>query len=721
VSQPMRFWPLLLLVTACEQGPPQMEAQTTGGMVPLPRADSAESCDEAPGPGCPCSEEGARIACHEVHAMVAGQAVCGQGEAVCTHGTYGECAINHAVTLSQLQSKSLGGPSDCASPCDPGCQQFVDEPDTDLTDDDAGVVADDGGVSLPGAPGLSESACSGGTSGTCSHSVCETGAPLSPGCDATAPNEPSCVTAVCNEDPSCCNGSWSSACTDRLEATCGVSCYADEGGACFACYQDSFDHDGDGYTGIDGDCLDCDPLVNAGAYDFPNNGLDENCDGTADNETVACDGSIPLATSDPYQFAQAIDLCRQASPGATGALRTWGVLDAALVQATGTDSPMSRQYAVQSAFGATNAPQGGSKMAAFSTGTARTPGQAGYRNPNGQVDSYVAGSACTYPSGFPKNAAGCPSTGAAAFDSSGLKLRIRVPTNAKSFSYNFNYFSTEYPEWVCTAYNDHFVALLTGSSALPANPPQNRNNISFDANGDPVSVNVAFFTEPGCSNCSSAVLGNTGFGGLCWNESCGGATDWLYTTAPVVGGEEITLQFATWDQGDALWDSTVLVDNFQWSVESTGIKTGVEPPKPPPTLYNEGTFIRDYDATGLCPAGQSIRWGHWSWTGKTPSDSHIAFYVRVADSQASLDTAPEQPLLFSNPPAALAGTSAIAQQGMPDTQNGSLIVDETLVGEGMNRHSNFVRIVSRLRPSTDLLFAPTLTAWNLQITCVDDV
>ena len=74
-----------------------------------------------------------------------------------------------------------------------------------------------------------------------------------------------------------------------------------------------------------------------------------------------------------------------------------------------------------------------------------------------------------------------------------------MPTNAKSFSYRFKFYSAEYPEFLCRQYNDFFVTLLS-SSWLPdpnANPPEDPlptdKNIAFDANKDPVSVNNAFF------------------------------------------------------------------------------------------------------------------------------------------------------------------------------------------------------------------------------------
>jgi hypothetical protein len=351
-------------------------------------------------------------------------------------------------------------------------------------------------------------------------------------------------------------------------------------------------------------------------------------------------------------------------------------------------------------------------MAVFSSGTARAPGDSGYVNPNGQYGSFDQQKSTSYPAGFPKNAAGCPASGSQAYDSTGLKLTIRVPTNARSFSYNFQYFSSEYPEWVCTAYNDHFVALLDSQGY--------DGNISFDANQNPVSVNVAFFTVPGCTTCTSPVLAGTGFDGTCQNKICGGSTDWLYTTAPVTPGETITLRFATWDQGDHKWDSTVLLDNFRWSGDSATVQTGKQPAAPDPE-YSEGWFVRDYSAAGFCAAGTQLTWGLWSWSADTPADTKIEFYLRTATTKAGLDTAVEVPLTFSNPPGptTLEGQPAVAQAALvPDTQGGSAVVDDTLIAKGLPQTLPWLRVRSRLVPSGDKKSAPVLEAWNQQFRCL---
>jgi hypothetical protein len=55
----------------------------------------------------------------------------------------------------------------------------------------------------------------------------------------------------------------------------------------------------------------------------------------------------------------------------------------------------------------------------------------------------------------------------------------------------------------------------------------------------------------------------------------------LQTNAPVTPGSTIKLRFEIWDSGDEILDSTVLIDNFTFSVEpANGTTTQpVETPK----------------------------------------------------------------------------------------------------------------------------------------------
>ena len=51
-----------------------------------------------------------------------------------------------------------------------------------------------------------------------------------------------------------------------------------------------------------------------------------------------------------------------------------------------------------------------------------------------------------------------------------LVLKLRVPSNANSFSFNSQFLSAEYPQFVCTSFNVAVVVLLAGAST-PDDPP----------------------------------------------------------------------------------------------------------------------------------------------------------------------------------------------------------------------------------------------------------
>ncbi len=170
-----------------------------------------------------------------------------------------------------------------------------------------------------------------------------------------------------------------------------------------------------------------------------------------------------------------------------------------------------------------------------------------------------------------------------------LKLTIRVPTNAVSFAFDHAFFSAEYPEFACTQYNDMWVALLTSKVSGIAN----NHNIIFDAAGTPGSVNLAFFDRcvAGPTGCSGGVggfnfcaggpgdLAGTGFDtpdfecGV--NTSIGGGTGWMTTTAPVVPGEIMVIEFMVWDSSDGIYDSAAIFDYFRWQQASVATPSTV--------------------------------------------------------------------------------------------------------------------------------------------------
>lgn len=333
------------------------------------------------------------------------------------------------------------------------------------------------------------------------------------------------------------------------------------------------DFDNDGYSVNQGDCNDCDPNANPGAFDIIGGvdggvGVDEDCDGIVDNEVIDCDQGFDIDDKDAMNAAKSLGLCRTTTANAQGKDKTWGVISAKYVKADGSNGMDPLSHGIVPRFGAAGV-QEGMSMVVLSSGTARAHGQKGFESP----EDAQMGTSSNPPPGYPKDSTSCDNvfTGDEdCNDPAALELEIRVPTNAHSFSFNFNFYTYEYPSFICSRYNDFFVTLL---DPKPKNLPD--GNISFDQDGNPISVNNSLLQvckpQTAGGKAFPCPLGTTLLGGTGFDEPARNgphaATGWLQTKAPVEPGTIITLRFAIWDTADHILDSTVLIDNFQWSVE----------------------------------------------------------------------------------------------------------------------------------------------------------
>ena len=61
------------------------------------------------------------------------------------------------------------------------------------------------------------------------------------------------------------------------------------------------------------------------------------------------------------------------------------------------------------------------------------------------------------PQNLPKQSGNCPALSDSVNDVIDVKLKIKVPNNAKGLSLDFDFWSGEWPEFVCSPYNDAFV------------------------------------------------------------------------------------------------------------------------------------------------------------------------------------------------------------------------------------------------------------------------
>ncbi len=387
---------------------------------------------------------------------------------------------------------------------------------------------------------------------------------------------------------------------------------------CDGTVDENPDEDGDKFGVCDGDCCDkagtCGTtpgLINPGAYEVAGNSVDDDCDGVVDNPITLCDSGLASSSSSPADYAKAIDICQTTTENPPLAQKKWGFISGGFHRANGAGTPNVNSRSIRPSFGSNVPPLLGQSFALLSTGRAAAPSQtnpsyASFQEGQDMATSspapadWLAANGGTFP-----NSPGCPAPGGGttANDPVMLRLRIRVPTNAKSFQVSSFFYSAEYPEWVCSPFNDFFLTLLDSSFTPGAGeqPNPTDKNLAFwdapPAGGPiyPVGVNLAYgntglfrVCKNGQTGCApGSVLGNTsactgtsqlvgtGFDLSGGSYSCGtnnqlgGGTGWLNMSGNVKPGETIELRFVIWDTGDHFWDSLVVLDRFQWSVNAS--------------------------------------------------------------------------------------------------------------------------------------------------------
>jgi hypothetical protein len=372
----------------------------------------------------------------------------------------------------------------------------------------------------------------------------------------------------------------------------------------------AIDVDGDGWTSVDGDCCEATAagctapeLVNPGAFDFAGDGFDDDCNGTADDGDGVCDDALASSSSAAIDYARALDLCAETTESPPASQRRFGLISAALTLPDGSGTPAAASRAIRTVFGGV-AVQQGSALVVLSTGSAAAPGQIdpGFTafEPGTAIGTSSAAPAdwLAANGGSVPTAPGCAAiTDTTARDAVMLTLRIRVPTNARSLALSANVLTSEFPEWVCGAYNDQLVVLLDSASE---DNPVDKDLAVYTAPGDaryPVGVNLAsgdtgLFRQCrngaiGCSTVASSIttctdtteLVGTGFDeaaeGCQASDTVGGGTGWLTMRGNVVPGEVAELRIAIWDSGDSIFDTVVILDDLRWGADPVTAGTGL--------------------------------------------------------------------------------------------------------------------------------------------------
>lgn len=243
---------------------------------------------------------------------------------------------------------------------------------------------------------------------------------------------------------------------------------------------------------------------------------------------IICDTGLGDAATD---LAKAMELC-----------------DGSLLSVT-LDEVRTVQHAVVDGYGQVYRPQTGLAMATIATGGV---------SPQEDKDNggtYDVSTSHPSPKGDPADGCGTEDPPQVQ-DMVKLALRLQAPLGATGFQFDFNFMSAEFPEYLCTEFDDTFVAYLESEGIT--------DNISFDENDNVISINTGFFDV--CDQgLSASCMGNQDLAGTGYDDR--GGTGWLTTKAPIKPGEEFSLTFYLFDEGDAELTSQVLIDNFTWVAE----------------------------------------------------------------------------------------------------------------------------------------------------------
>ncbi|HEX7664180.1 MAG TPA: choice-of-anchor L domain-containing protein, partial [Polyangiaceae bacterium] len=317
-------------------------------------------------------------------------------------------------------------------------------------------------------------------------------------------------------------------------------------------------------------------------------------DGGVVGTTGPCDDALPVY-GNARSFAHALGICTLAAKdgfGLVSARFTSAYVDGDGGVGSGNpaghvfgDAGTTVQAGVLRRFGDTLVPREGKALGVLSTGYA---GQFDEIDDGGAHDSGPAFASSTalgttgiLPPGYPRPTPGCEAT-TGTYDMVDVELTLKAPPDAHGFSFDYAFFGSDWPMFVCTQFNDAFAAYVR-SSALHgvdlASDPKNRpisvnaayvDHCTPDA-GIPCYASQAQIDDAGLSwpcGAGTQELSGTGYGivqtGCSGPASAGAGTGWLTASAPVSPGETFTIDLMIWDSGDGIIDSSTILDRFQW-------------------------------------------------------------------------------------------------------------------------------------------------------------
>ncbi|MCB9568046.1 MAG: DUF4215 domain-containing protein [Myxococcales bacterium] len=153
-----------------------------------------------------------------------------------------------------------------------------------------------------------------------------------------------------------------------------------------------------------------------------------------------------------------------------------------------------------------------------------------------------------------------------------FSFKTVTPTGTKGYAIDFAFFSSEWPTWVNTTYNDLFVAWqvhedFTGNISTIGDLPTTITALHPHWTSKPIagSKTCANFGSDGPGfSCNEPQLQGTGFEGHA-------GTTWVRINQPFDGmdddNKDLELYFFLADMGDTVLATGVLVDRFRWACD----------------------------------------------------------------------------------------------------------------------------------------------------------
>ncbi|MGB0589136.1 MAG: MopE-related protein [Myxococcota bacterium] len=355
---------------------------------------------------------------------------------------------------------------------------------------------------------------------------------LSGDCDDSNPLISPLLLETCDDTDNNCNLLVDEGCDDDDDGYCDADLEIGSAGFPSTCANGG------------GDCYDYSGLVHPGATEIPGDGLDNDCDGEWAGEAGGsvepnCSGVCTGTSIDAALCA--MELCYGGYVGA-----------AQIYSPTGHDT--TGAYSALQHYGNAN-----NDLMPFA-------GESYFIMASGMVDT---GNHQDYLGGFGSAPDPFATDGYDMQDAVEFSVQLTAPPGVTGFSIDYIFMSVEYEEWIGSSFNDKFYIIMNGPGTTNgqdqvvnftacSNPGVYHDFQNADGKWCYIAINTAF-SEP-CSNWTTDISGT----GYECNIGEGSSTGWLTTTQSVQPGESFELRFHIHDTSDQIYDSAVILDNFQW-------------------------------------------------------------------------------------------------------------------------------------------------------------